>query len=486
MDDNANYDFVRLAEGDFPELAREVQEKRAEAANRPNDIMSGAVTDTLIDNENASTDLFGVVQRAAAIAGASRQRVIANLDRRKFLLGATTFSAGLIAGPWIENKTGLGDFGKNRYELDRNVNYSPLWNMFSNDKILIADRFSGVSPDPDTMATIKHLIFVLSKHGNSFPQTDDVIPLYDRFLSENPNSDLQHYLTYRKAIDYRYIGFPDTSFEITKNIDLATIADKRLRCYISDNFHLQCTQNSNSKKPISKIISDNSRKFLDFNVSDYSSENWSFIYQNYGPRGLLQIKDYFVNVIKETNDQNEAWLIYEEYRRFAIFCMTLDEDFERYAGGVPVDSLLIPIWGASAIAAKFLSHDWLRVKEVFSDVYELGFAPDRQKLKVQAALDAIRTKQSSPVIIQLGLLQAIFNQKTQGNGLDTLEKMLPRYEENLREKIYCNRLAREVFYAARQLGNQNCIPPSDLFDPRFEGQSPIFNVLKLHFDHALT
>lgn len=284
------------------------------------------------------------------------------------------------------------------------------------------------------MATIEHLIFVLSKHGNSFPQTDDVIPLCDRFLSENSNSDLQHYLTYRKAIDYRCIGFPDTSFEITKNINLRAITDKRLRCYISDNFYLQCTQNSNSEKPISEIISVNSLQYLNFNVSDYSSENWSFIYQNYGPRGLLQVKDYFVNVIKETNDQTEAWLTYQEYRRFALFCMALDEDFERYAGGVPVDSLLIPIWGASAIAAKFLSQDWPRVKEVFSDVYELGFAPDRQKLKVQTALNAIRTKQSSPVIIHLGLLQAIFNQKTQGNGLDTLEKLLPRYEENLREK----------------------------------------------------
>lgn len=484
MDDDANYDFVRLAEGDFPELAREVQEKRAEAANRPNDIMRGAVTDTLIDNENASTDLFGVVQRAAAIAGASRQRVLANLDRRKFLLGAATFSAGLIASPWIENKTGLGEFGKNRYELDRNVNYSPLWSMFSNDKRLLADRFAGASPDPDTMATIEHLIFVLSKHGNSFLQTDDVIPLYDRFLSENSNSDLQHYLTYRKAIDYRYIGFPNTSFEITKNINLHAITDKRLRCYISDNFYLQCTQNSNSEKPISKIISVNSAQFLDFNVSDYSSENWSFIYQNYGSRGLLQVKEYFVNVIKETNDQTEAWLTYKEYRRFALFCMALDEDFERYAGGVPVDSLLIPIWGTSAIAGKFLSQDWPRVNEVFSDVYQLGFAPDRQKQKLQTALNAILIKQSSPVMIQLGLLRAIFDQKTQGNGLDTLERMLPSYEVNLKEKIYCNRLAREVFYTARQLGNQNCIPPSDLFDPRFEGESPIYNVLKLHFDHA--
>lgn len=488
MDDNADYDFVRLAEGDFPELARQVQEKRNEAGDGLSDTNAGAVTDTLIDTSTVSTDLFGVVQRAAAIAGASRQRVIENLDRRTFLKDIGKWGVGTIAGTWVVNKLGLSDFGINeggkQYLLPSNVDYSPLWSPLSADKTWLNDQLDGSSSNPDGIAAINHLLYIVSKHGNSFVDTDYIISFYDRFLSENSHPDLVHYLTYRKAIDFRYMGFPDTSFEISKDIHLGSIRDRRLRCYIADNFHLQCTQNSNCKKPISEIISHNARQFLDFDVSDFSSQNWIYIYQNYGSRGLLQVKDFIVNLIKQQDDQDDAWFIYEEYRRFAIFCMTLSADFERDADRAPIASFLIPIWGTSAIAGKFLSEDWLGTKEIFADVYELGFAPDHQKVRLQTALDEQRSRQSSPVIIQLALLKAIFDQKMRGNGLDPLEKMLPNYAENLRKKRYCNRLAREIFYTALKLGNRISNPPSDLHDPRFEGQSPIYNLLKLHFDHG--
>ena len=484
MDDNADYDFVRLAEGNFPELARQVSEKRTEASNSTSDLESGAVTDSLIDPTENQSELFGAVQRAAAVAGPSRQWVFNNLSRRSLINGVAGFGVSTIAGTWALNKLGWDNIGKNEYKLPANIDLSSLWSALSNDKEWLASQFTGSSSDADEMAMINHLIFIISKHGNSFIETDQVISLYDEIICDNSDSNLTHYLTYRKAIDYRYLGFPDTSFEITRNIDLNTIADKRLRCYIVDNFHLQCTQNTICSKPISEILSENAAKFLDFDVLDFSSENWSFINHNYGSRGLLQIKDFIVNLIRETKDQNEAWILYEEYRRFAIFCMTLKGDFERDEDRVPIASFLIPVWGASAIAAKFLSQDWPKVTEIFADVYELGFAPDGQKKRLQVALDDQRSKQSSPVIIQLALLRAIFDQKTGFAGLDSLEKMLPNYAENLRGRRFSNRQAREIFYTALKLGTRISNPPSDLHDPRFEGQSPIYNLLNLHFDRG--
>jgi hypothetical protein len=451
MDDNADYDFVYLAEGNFPELAREISEKRAEATSSTTDTASGAVTDSLLDPTDEPSELFGAVQRAAAVAGLSRQWVFDNLDRRTLLKGFANFSFGAIGGTWAVNKLGLDDIGKSRYELPANndigkdryqlsadLDYSSLWSALSNDKRWLADQLEGSSPDADAMATIRHLLFMISKHGNSFTDTDHVISLYDKFLSENSEPNLVQYLTYRKAIDYRYLGFPDTSFEITKNIDLGKVNDKKLRCYIADNFHLQCTQNDNCGKPISEIISENCTTFLDFHVSDFSSENWSNIYRNYGSRGLLQVKDFIVNLIRQVRDQSEAWLIYEEYRRFATFCMTLDGSFERDADRVPIASFLIPIWGTSAIVAKFLSQDWPRINGIFADVYGLGFAPDGQKQRLQIALDEQRSKQSSPVIIQLALLKAIFDKRQGRDGLDSLEMMLPNYAESLRKKRYSN------------------------------------------------